>query len=360
MLKTPNPKKWRLFYPNKLHRETFLKCVEFRNPAWIPCYIHIFDAVWAKYRGNLKKLVKEHPFIFGTVGKFLKINYDHISDWHTPGIKTDSWGAKWKVTKGGYEGQVVYHPLADWKKLESFVFPDPLKFTEKGKRLGFGSKFAINVIKKLGILVPGNAERLFDRLYILRGFENLMRDIVKQDPHLAILIKRLTDHELTLIQKWLSVGADLVSFHSDIGTQDRLMISPQQFRTHIKPMFTTLFQTCRNGGSHVYFSSDGNLLEIVDDLIECGVSIHDPQYRANTIDGIAKHYQGKLCIDLDLDRQGFPFFSPEETKEHIATAVEKLYIPEGGLMMKAEISDPNVPLENIRAICEAYEEYCIF
>jgi hypothetical protein len=36
-----------------------------------------------------------------------------------------------------------------------------------------------------------------------------------------------------------------------------------------------------------------------------------------------------------------------------------LNTPQGGLMMKAEISDDQVPLENIEAICTAFEKYCI-
>ena len=124
-------------------------------------------------------------------------------------------------------------------------------------------------------------------------------------------------------------------------------------------MYSNIFQPLRKADILVYLSSDGNLLEIVDDLIECGVSIHDPQFRANGLEGIAKHYKGKMCIDLDLDRQSFPFALPETLKAQIRDAVDILAMPEGGLMMKAEISDANVPLENIEAIAEAFEEYCI-
>ena len=151
----------------------------------------------------------------------------------------------------------------------------------------------------------------------------------------------------------------MVHFHADIGMQDCLMISPAKFRQYIKPMYAALFQPLRAAGIHVYLSSDGHLLELVDDLIECGVSVHDPQLRANTLEGIAQYYKGKLCIDLDLDRQSFPLSSPAQLKQQVKDSVDALNSPEGGLMMKAEISDPNTPLENIEAICEAYEEYYI-
>ncbi len=117
--------------------------------------------------------------------------------------------------------------------------------------------------------------------------------------------------------------------------------------------------TCRNAGAHVSLSSDGRLLEVVDDLIECGVSMHDPQFRANTLEGIEKFYKGKMCISLDLDRQMFPFCSPEDIKKQVREGVERLGSPEGGLMMSADVRDENIPLENIEALCEAGEEYCL-
>jgi hypothetical protein len=43
---------------------------------------------------------------------------------------------------------------------------------------------------------------------------------------------------------------------------------------------------CRAAGAHALLSSDGYMLDIVDDLIECGVSCHDPQVSANGLEGI--------------------------------------------------------------------------
>jgi hypothetical protein len=136
------------------------------------------------------------------------------------------------------------------------------------------------------------------------------------------------------------------------------MISPGKFRKYIKPMFKKLFRKCRNAGTHVALSSDGCMLEIVDDLVECGVSTHDPQLRANTLDGIARVYKGKMCINLDMDRQMFPFCSPEDIRRQVKESVEKLNSKEGGLMIFGSIYGADVPLENIEAICTAFEEFC--
>ncbi|MEX2680025.1 MAG: uroporphyrinogen decarboxylase family protein [Candidatus Sigynarchaeota archaeon] len=355
-----DPHDWRAVYPNKSDKTNYLKAVKFQSPEWIPCSMSIYGAVWRKYRERLAAIVEKHPFIFGSKILNKRFNYDRISDWHKVGLHSDNWGCTWQVVHEGYEGQVIVHPLANWSALATYQFPDPLKYTERGKRASWHVvKLGSWLANKTGILFSGSGERLFDRLYFLRGFDNLMHDIASNDPNLQVLINRFIEHELVLVKKWLSVGVDQMSFHTDIGMQDRLMISPRSFRKHIKPMYAAIFAPCKDAGVPVYLSSDGYLLDIVDDLVEVGVTTHDPQQRANTIEGIQKHYKGKMCIDLDLDRQGFPFMSPEQIKGMIKQAVALLSSPEGGFMMKAEIGDPAIPLENIQAICEAFEENCI-
>ena len=43
----------------------------------------------------------------------------------------------------------------------------------------------------------------------------------------------------------------------------------------------------------------------------------------------------------------------------VKEAVERLSLPEGGLMIFADVRDANTPMENIEAMCEAGEEYCL-
>ena len=69
-------------------------------------------------------------------------------------------------------------------------------------------------------------------------------------------------------------------------------------------------------------------------------------------------YKGRMCINLDLDRQMFPFCSPDDISRQIADTIEMLAAPEGGLMICGSISGGNVPLENIDALCASLVEMC--
>lgn len=339
-------------------RENWLRVVEFRNPEWIPVSVGFPQLCWRVHRERLEEIVLRHPILFPGF-KQGSVDFDApYPPVHREGeYYRDNWGCVWYNNQEGLEGQVVEHPLSDWDALDSFQPPDFLTQTERGQRDWGAIAASVAEGKKQGNLTWGDGERLFDRLYFLRGFEDLMMDIATDDPHLPRLIEMFTDYERQLVQKSLDLGVDVVGFHTDIGSQKALMISPAKFRKYIKPMYMELFQMCRKAGAHVYLSSDGYLLEIVDDLIECGVSAHDPQVRACTMDGIAESYRGKLCANVDLDRQMFPFCTPEDIWRQVEEAVTQVGTPQGGLMMQAGIFGADVPLENIEAVCAALEHF---
>ncbi len=340
-------------------RENWLRAVTFGHPEWIPCKMTLAPLTWKVFREDLERIVLAHPRLFPEHREG-SVDYDEMPPVYREGeLYRDNWGCVWRNIQDGMEGQVVESPLADWRALSSYRMPDPATSTERGDRDWGDVAREVRERKAQGLLVTGNCERLFDRLYFLRGFDNLMMDFAADDPHLPELIEMLTEYELQLVDMWLELDADFMRFHTDIGTQRSLMISPAKFRRYIKPMFSAIFQTCRRAGKPVYLSSDGHLLEIVDDLIECGVSVHTPQLRANTLDGIAKAYKGRMCADLDLDRQSFPFLSPRELRAQVKEVVDRMAAPEGGLMIWAAISTDDVPLRSIGALCEAMEDYCL-
>ena len=333
-------------------RENFLRTVEFRNPEWIPVSVNLPNAVWKKYREELEDIILRYPLLFEGYRKGSK-NFDEASlDHHEKGKEyyRDEWGCLWYNLQEGLEGQVIGHPLVDWKTLATFQPPDPLAGIDWSK-----VEEEVGEKRQKGLLTEGFGGRFFDRLHFLRGFENLMVDFASDAPELSGLIELVLEYDMKLINKWLAIGIDVMYFHSDIGTQKGLMISPKIFRKYIKPAYKKMFMACRKSGAHVFYSSDGCLLEVVDDLIECGVSIHDPQIRANALQGIVKTYKGKLCCTVDLDQQMFAFCKPVDIKEQVKEVIKRLYSPEGGLMISGEPS-PDVPLENIEAICSALEE----
>jgi uroporphyrinogen decarboxylase len=339
-------------------RENFLRAVEYRCPEWIPITIAFTPSVWDQYGKDLRDLLLRHPLVDGEP-------WDAYGQKVTDPIMikgavyTDDWGCVWNNAHGGIIGRVVNAPLSNWKAFEGFKAPD-VETQYNWKQL---QKNTENCRKEgkltVGIMESFSQGGFFDRMQMLRGYENLMMDFLDEPPQLANIIEILLDYNIKFLKKWTEIGVDYIFHHGDIGSQNGLMMSPEIFRKYLKPAYMEMFRPCREAGVHIWKSSDGNLLDIVDDLIECGVSVHDPQVRANTIDAIRDHYRGKLCACVDIDQQMLPYCSSEDINRQVKEIVDKIAVPEGGLMLYSEPSR-DVPLENIEAILTAWEEHCFY
>lgn len=344
-------------------RENYLRSVEFREPEYIPCRITIMWPLWNTYREKLEEIVLKHPILFPGF-KPGSVKYGD-----KPGVLRanrtirDPFGCIWSFNIEGFQGQVVQHPLEKWENLKSYELPDP----EKGVPVEGAEKpipwdtiySGLDRAREEGNLVVASMPHgfFFQRLYYLRGFTNLMKDFIQKPPQIYELIDRLTEFNLKLVDKFLNYGRiDVVYFGDDLGTQTRMPISPKTFREFIFPSYTRIFQKIRAQSTHVYLHTDGHVVEVLDQLIESGVDILNIQDRVNGLNNIASICKGRVCIDLDIDRQYLvPFGRSEDIRNYIKHVVRLLSTRKGGLMLEAEIHPPT-PLENIEAVASAMEE----
>jgi hypothetical protein len=106
--------------------------------------------------------------------------------------------------------------------------------------------------------------------------------------------------------------------------------------------------------------SDGDIRDLVGDITISGVDALNLQDLVNGIDWIAANLKGRVCIDVDIDRQQITrFATPEQIDTLIREEVEKLGSPEGGLMMIYGLY-PGVPVGNASAVMDAMERYAGF
>ncbi len=88
-----------------------------------------------------------------------------------------------------------------------------------------------------------------------------------------------------------------------------------------------------------------------------GVEAINVQDLVNGIDWLRDNLKGKVCIDLDIDRQSVTRFgTPDEVDALIKHEVDTLGDPAGGLMLCYDLM-PGIPMENIRALFDAIQHY---
>ncbi len=306
----------------------YIKAALYQHPDKLPISVNFLPATWQRYGERLKEIQSRHPSIFGQVSAQDEVKYFTPPSYHA-GKFTDAWGCEWENIKEGYESIVTGHPLKEREDIHTLKAPTV--------DMGFPHGF------------------MFLRLTDLRGFEEAMIDFFEEPPELQQLIDIVCDYNVDQAKKLVArEKRDVYFFGDDNGIQHSLPINPVTWRKYLKPAYKRIYDVIHEAGALVYMHTDGCIWPVIPDMKEAGVNILNPQIRANGLDHLVDTCKGKLCINLDLDRQLFPFATPEEVEKHIWECTSALYLPEGGLMLTAECA-ADVPIENIEAICQTME-----
>ncbi len=341
-------------------RDNILKAIRFERPDYIPMIFSINSACWHHYDQNaLQDLMEAHPFLFPDFRRQDKVSPHYDLNQRKDEPYTDSWGCIWETTDNGITGSVHQHPLENWSKFGEYTSPDPDK-TDGTYPIDWQNIQArVKRQKENGELVCGGLPHghTFLRLQDIRGYENLIFDMLDEEPNLMILMEMVEKFNFQYVIKWLKLEPDMMSYPEDLGMQVGPMLSPKSFCKYIKPVYQRLMKPARDKDCIVHMHSDGDIRTLVDDLIDGGVQVINLQDLVNGIDWIADKFAGRTCIDLDIDRQSITAQgTPEQIDDLIKEEVEKLGSPKGGLMMIYGLY-PGVPIENIRALMDAMEKY---
>lgn len=341
------------------------KAARFERPDYIPMRFSINTACWNAYDNEaLWDLMEEHKFLFPDFKRPAhgwKPTHALVALKDAP--YTDPMGCTWVTTNDGITGTVHGHPLSDWSAYgTTWNIPDPEK-TDGLYEVDWSlreSQWA--AIKQKGGSFNGRLRHghTFLQLCDLRGYENLIYDMMDEEPMLDKLIEELTEFNLSIVKRFIRNGCSSVLYPEDLGMQVGPMISPDMFRRYIKPSYVKIMKPARDAGIPIHMHSDGDIRTLVDDIVDSGVEVVNLQDLVNGVDWIASKFRGKVCVDLDIDRQSItPYGTPKQIDDLIREEVSKIATPEGGLYMTFGLY-PGTPIENVKAVMDAMEKYAFY
>ena len=333
-----------------LPRDRVRAAVEFRGPDRVPTDHYIFPGAFWRHGQALIDLVNEHEDDSGN--RAVRMNMavapgdpNEIIEWR------DQWGTLWRRLGGYTSGDVVEPALPTWDRWGDYVFPPPMSDEAAAKaRAEIESR-------QPRYYTRGAGGSIFQTAQHIRGPANFLMDLAEDRPEAHELVDRLVEHHIANIRKILPARPDAIGFGDDLGAQTRLLMRPDTWRRFYKPRYQRLFAVARDGGAHVWFHTDGWTLEILEDLVEIGVQILNPQHAIMGDQRVAERIAGRVCLRTDIDRQHLiPRGTPEEITASVKALIALFGIFDGGLILHGEVG-PDVPLENIRALYEAFREY---
>ncbi len=331
-------------------RENFLRAARFDYPESIPMIYAINGSCWHHYPHEaLVELMAGHPYLYPGFQpeEFVAPTFDQPGD-----LTTDGWGVVWVTGDPGMIGGVAQHPLASWDDFDTYA-PPPLNLEAEHEGTRLAQAYA-NGELRIGSLEHGHT---FLRYTYIRGYENTLFDMADDDPRMHRLLGMIEEYNAAVVRHALACGVEWMSYPEDLGMQVGPMLSPEYLRQYIKPSYTRLMQPAKDAGCVIHMHSDGDVRELVDDLVVSGVQVMNLQDLVNGLDWIRERLYGRVAIDLDIDRQSLTTFgTPAEIDALVRKEVEMLGSRQGGLMMIFGMY-PGMPLENARALMDAMERY---
>jgi uroporphyrinogen decarboxylase len=218
-------------------------------------------------------------------------------------------------------------------------------------------------IKKVlpeGMKVIGVGGKIFAAAWELMGFEDFCLNTIDNIGLIQKLMERIATIQLEIFETMASfdvVGAMWLCDDLAYGTS--LMVSPDFYRKHLFPWFREYKRICEKHSLPLIYHTDGRILRVVEDLIDCGINaLHPIEPKAMDICSLKEKYGNRLCLigNVDLGEtlvRGTPQLVEDEVKQKIVRLA-----PGGGYCIGSSNAVTDyVPVENYVAMLEASFKY---
>lgn len=199
----------------------------------------------------------------------------------------------------------------------------------------------------------------------LRGFEDWFIDFATGRTRLAALFDAVLEINLRVAERLLREAgddADVVVCGDDLGGQNGLLVSDEDYRKLIKPRHAAYFRQVHElSGAKLLFHCCGSVISILDDLVEIGVDVLNPVQvtaRGMAPGELKRKYRGSLAFWGAMDTQHvLPAGTVEDVRRMVEQRIEELGEGGGYVLAACHNLQPDVPLENILAMFEHAREY---
>ncbi|MBO3803305.1 MAG: hypothetical protein JTT11_05445 [Candidatus Brockarchaeota archaeon] len=200
----------------------------------------------------------------------------------------------------------------------------------------------------------------FDSIYPLMGLEKFAIWCRTNPCDVARLAQKVARFHAELAKICVEAGAHVILLGDDLAYNKGTFLPPEQLRKLIFPFLAEEVRTVKRLGVPVILHSDGNISEILDDVVAMGFDgIHSIQPSSGmAIGSVKKRYGDKLCLmgNIDLDRV-LPLGTQEEVAEAVKQAIKDAAPGGGYILSSTNVLTRETPAANAFAMYRTAEKY---
>jgi uroporphyrinogen decarboxylase len=214
----------------------------------------------------------------------------------------------------------------------------------------YKGKKAITAIGRDGFFNPG----------YLRGQQNFLMDMIDHPKLVHELIDIALGYDLRVTERMIKAGVDVIVLGDDYADKNGPMMSPRHFREFIFPALKRAVDNAHRAGAYVVKHTDGNIMPLLDMIIESGVDGINPLEPAAGMDiaHIKKRYGDRVALVGNIDCGHLLCEATAETVRRVTRDTIQVAAPGGGYCLSSSNSiHSSVKPENFLAMVETLREY---
>jgi len=210
----------------------------------------------------------------------------------------------------------------------------------------------------------GHVGHIFETAWYIRSMEQLFWDMRYNISFAERLLEEITQRRVFMATKYAQAGVDMIHSGDDVGTQWAMMMSPEMWRTWLKPRWERVIQQAQGIKPDLLFAhhSDGNIMAIIPELVGIGVDVLNPvQPECLDIVEVKRQFGDQLAFWGGMGIQTtMPFGSVDDVRADVKRLMGTLGAGGGLLVAPTHVLEPEVPWDNIRAFFDAVDEFGVY
>jgi uroporphyrinogen decarboxylase len=266
----------------------------------------------------------------------------------------DAYGGIWRVDRRPWH---LEKPALARPSFEGYEFPTSQRFCLPGLK-----EEAMRIISENpNSFIMGNLGwGLFERSWIMRGFENFLMDVTESPAFVEESLERMMNLYLELVDITCQLPVDGILFGDDWGEQRGIILGPRRWRQLLKPRWAKIYDRVHQHGKIVFHHSCGSVADIMPDLIEIGMDFLEsvqPEAAGMNPYELKKKWGDHIGFWGCLGSQStIPFGTPQEIKEEVRKLRREVGKNGGYILAPAKPLQIETPLENEIALYEVLVE----
>lgn len=286
-----------------------------------------------------------------------------------PGTFIDGFGIKRRQAfyPGGHYWEIIESPLANAtiSDLESFPWPDP---DDPGRYEGLAEEVQyLHHNTPYALMGDSVVKGFWEPFFMMRGIEQALMDLLINRDFVHAVMERLFELNTAVTRRFLEITGPYLSVFrtaDDLASQNSPLMSPKTYREMIKPYHRRFNAFVKqHTDAKIFFHSCGNVVPLLDELIDAGFEVLNPVQVSAFDDpaAVKAKYGHRLTFWGGIDtQQVLPKGTPEEVREEVKLRIRQ-FSPGGGFVAAAVHNmQPDIPPENVLAMSKAVLELGVY